>query len=186
MNEHLAENLDMGSRGVARPMALRQHRQEPDEQHAEEHSGGHDHGDHDRLEMLRLHHRHTLWIPWTILALGVWQMLAPVTLGHLKPEHWVHPSGGRGVWFSEQTHDLLRAQLMTYSDVLSGVLLLVFGWRTLRPNRPVGIAIAPWLMSGAGLAAQVNATLCGLLIAALAAPRGVVRERYGTWDRFVR
>lgn len=177
----------MGSRGVTRPMPLAQHAQGGD--------GGGDHGDHgdhggggdggggegggghDRHQMLRRHHRHTLWIPWTILALGVWQMLAPVTFGHLNPELWVHPSGGRGVWFSSETHDLLRAQLMTWSDFLAGALLVVFGWRTLRPNRPVAwwiccligiwLSFAPLAFWAPTAASYLNSTLVGILLVAL-------------------
>lgn len=29
------------------------------------------------------HHRLILWIPWTLIAIGVWLVLAPFTLGYL-------------------------------------------------------------------------------------------------------
>jgi hypothetical protein len=54
------------------------------------------------------------------------------------PPLWAVPSGGRGAWFADsQTYDSLRATLMTWSDVLSGLALTVLGWRALRSDRPV-------------------------------------------------
>jgi hypothetical protein len=94
-----------------------------------------------------LHHRQNLWIPWTVVLLGLWLITAPFTLGYLNEANWVVPSGGRGVWFSDDTHDRLRAQLMTWSNVLSGVALSVLGWRMLRRGRPV----AWWLACGVGV-----------------------------------
>ncbi|MEZ4421949.1 MAG: vitamin K epoxide reductase family protein [Gemmatimonadota bacterium] len=130
-----------------------------------------------RYEHLREQHRATLWIPWTLILLGIWMMLAPVTFGHLNPALWVEPSGGRGVWFSDGTHTALRASLMTWSDVLSGVLLVGLGWRRLRPDRP----ISGWLACGVGAwlnaapllfwaptsAAYLNDTLVGMWVIAL-------------------
>lgn len=84
-----------------------------------------------------------------MVLLGVWMMAAPFALGYLNPDLWVRPSGGRGVWFSQDTHDALRATLTTWSDILSGLLLVVLGWRSLRPNRPVSIwaccSVGIWL-----------------------------------------
>ncbi|MDY7100626.1 MAG: vitamin K epoxide reductase family protein [Actinomycetota bacterium] len=123
------------------------------------------------------HHRHTLWIPWTLVLLGIWMVLAPITLGYRNPELWAVPSGGRGVWFSDATHDSLRAWLLTWSDVISGALLIVLGWRALRPDRPVSrwlacgvgcwLIFAPivlWSPSAAGFA---NDSIVGLVVIAL-------------------
>lgn len=54
-------------------------------------------------------------------------------------------------------------------------------------NVLIGIALAglPWFL-GAPTLAALNATLCGLAVAALAIPRGPKKETYGDWDRFVR
>ncbi len=54
-------------------------------------------------------------------------------------------------------------------------------------NVLIGLALAalPWFFA-APLLAAVNATVCGLLVAGLAFPRGPKRETYGDWDRFVR
>jgi len=133
----------------------------------------------DRLSMLHRHHKQTLWIYWTLILLGFWTMLAPVTFGYMNEDLWVDPSGGRGVWFSQQTFTELRAWLMTWSDVAAGLLLVVFGWRSLVPNRPkslwtccgVGIwlTFAPVLFWAPTAASYVSDTVIGWL---KTAPRG--------------
>ncbi|MBW3538660.1 MAG: vitamin K epoxide reductase, partial [Planctomycetes bacterium] len=191
----------MGSRGVTRPMAEQQasaHGGASDhddhESHDHEHNGGHDehehehgggHGHHmsreDRLQMLRMHHKHTLWIYWTLPLLGVWTLLSPFTFGHLNPELWVDVSQGeRGPWWFGKDNQLgeLRAWLMTASDIAAGLVLVVFGWRSLTPNRPRSL----WACCGAGIwltfapvlfwcptaAAYVNDTAVGAMVIALA------------------
>lgn len=47
------------------------------------------------------------------------------------------------------------------------------------------LAIAPWFVSGAGMAAAIDGTLCGAALIILAFARGPKRETYGSWDRFV-
>ncbi|MHA7836750.1 MAG: vitamin K epoxide reductase family protein, partial [bacterium] len=49
-----------------------------------------------------------------------------------------------------------------------------------------GLALLPWLSSGAPGSAQGLALASGIAVLGLALPRGPVRERYGSWDRFVR
>lgn len=139
--------MNMKTRGVTRPMALPE---------AEGDNG--DEG-HDPEQMLEMHHRNTLWIQWTLILLGVWVLLAPFTLGYLNESLWARPSGGRGVWFADsETYDSLRAWLMTWSDVLSGSLLVVFGWWALKPDRPVSCS----------------------------ARRGEIRDSYGNWRLLTR
>jgi Vitamin K epoxide reductase family len=175
----------MAARGVTRPMAEQQVRQqlgEDNESGQPDHSGGHEgHGDEmsrdQRLQMLHMHHRQTLWIYWTVVILGVWTMLAPVTLGHMNPALWVDPGGGRGVWFSNETHTRLRALLMTASDIATGLLLVVFGWRSLLPNRPkslwtccflgIWLTFAPLVFWAPTAASYLNATVVGALVIAL-------------------
>ncbi|REK18955.1 MAG: vitamin K epoxide reductase [Planctomycetota bacterium] len=172
------EQLGMGSRGVTRPMA------EGEQRNGDDH-GSHEHGGHEmdreqRLGMLQMHHRHTLWVYWTLPVLGLWLLLAPFTFGYLNETLWVDPSGGRGPWFAEQsTPELreLRAWLMTGSDVVCGLVLLVFGWRSLTPNRPVSL----WICCGVGVwltlapvvfwaptaASYLNDSLVGIVVMAL-------------------
>jgi uncharacterized membrane protein len=131
----------------------------------------------DRLEMLRMHLRQTLWVYWLVVLLGVWLIASPFAFGYLNPDLWVRPSGGRGAWFGDETHDALRATLMTWSDVLSGLLLIVFGWRGLRPNRPfslwiccfvgVWLSVAPLVFWAPTAAAYLNDTVVGMLVVTL-------------------
>jgi hypothetical protein len=134
-------------------------------------------GDGDAETPLVRHHRLTIWIPWTVIVIGCWLLLAPLSLGHLNEALWTVPSGGRGVWFSDATHDELRARLMTWSDLLSGALLVVLGWRMLRPDRPrawwaaclvgVWLVFAPVVLWSPTAAAFANDSLLGLLVIAL-------------------
>jgi hypothetical protein len=129
-------------------------------------------------QMLASHHRQTLWIPWTLVLLGTWMLVAPFTFGYLSEELWTQPSGGRGAWFADTaTYESLRAQLMTWSDVVSGALLVALGWRALRPDRPVTwwaacfvgiwLVFAPVVVWAPTAAAFVNDSVVGLLVIAL-------------------
>ena len=170
----------MGSRGVTRPMALHEMQGDEQDQHDDHQQSGQDDrgGGMDRDHMLVMHHQQTLWIPWTLILLGCWLLVSPFTFGYLNEDLWVQPSGGRGPWFADSPgYESLRAWLMTWSDVASGALLVVLGWRALTPDRPVSmwaacfvgiwLVFAPvvlWSPSAAGFA---NATLVGLLVIAL-------------------
>jgi hypothetical protein len=152
--------MTTSTRGVTRPMGQR--------------DAHDDTGDESALEQ---HHRLTLWIPWTIVVIGIWLVLSPLMLGHMNEALWTTPSGGRGAWFSDQTHDSLRAQLMTWSDIVSGSLLVGFGWAMLRPNRPVtwwaACGVGAWLIFAPVVfwsptaAAFANDTVLGLIVIAL-------------------
>lgn len=157
----------MQSRGVTRPMAL----QEAQDPHDEDEQPS-------TQEMLESHHRHTLWIPWTLILLGVWLLVSPFTFGHLNEDLWTVPSGGRGPWFADaQTYDSLRATLITGSDLVSGGLLVLLGWRALRPDRPISLwaacfvgiwlVFAPVLFWAPTAAAFANDSIVGLLVIAL-------------------
>ena len=132
----------------------------------------------DVQQMLVSHHRQTLWIPWTLILLGVWLLLAPFTLGYLDEGQWSVPSGGRGAWFADAPmHGELRASLTMWSDVVSGALLVLLGWRALRPDRPVALwaaclvgvwlVFAPVVLWAPTAAAFANDSLVGLLVIAL-------------------
>lgn len=178
-------------RGVTRPMAEMQMKQEkqPDKKHKEHHDrdkkkdqedhdehGKHDHAGHkmtteQREQMLHMHHMQTLWIYWMIVILGFWMVLSPLTFSYGKAT--VEPAGGRDVWLSLAD----RVLAMEWSDIISGLLLIFFGWRSLTPNRPVSmwiccfigiwISIAPLIFWAPNAVAYVNGTLVGALIIAL-------------------
>lgn len=134
-------------------------------------------GGDSRREMLEQHHRKTLWVPWTVILLGVWLLLSPSAFGYGNPDLWTVPSGGRGAWLSNQTFDSLRADLMIWSDVISGALLVILGWRALTPDRPVSrwaaclvgvwLVFAPVVLWAPTAAGFVNDSLVGVLVIAL-------------------
>ncbi|QDG49431.1 vitamin K epoxide reductase family protein [Persicimonas caeni] len=153
----------MGERGVSRPMA-----------HG---SGDHDGGDGgdgsmspgQREKMLHMHHKKTLWCYWTVILLGLWTMSAPFTFGYLGEAADL----GREVWMS----DNVRIWGMVASEIISGLVLVVFGWRSLKPGRPISqwiccfagiwLSAAPLLLWSPNAAAYLNATVVGALVIAL-------------------
>lgn len=153
----------MALRGVTRPMAQQEIRSHQ--------AGAHGHGGHDGTEMLRLHHEQTLWVYWLLILLGFWLVLNPLTFSYSQGT--VEPSGGRDVWLTLAD----RAAVMTWSDILSGLALVVFGWRALRPNRPVSLWIccfvgiwltmAPVVFWSPTAAGFLNGSLVGMLVIGL-------------------
>lgn len=136
------------------------------------HAGGHaPPGSEERARHEEKHHAATLWIPWTLVLLGVWTMLAPVTFGY--DTGVVEPSGGREVWLSLPA----RVAATQWNDVACGAALTLLGWRALTPHRPVSL----WLACGVGIwlslapvvlwaptaVAYANDTLVGMLVIAL-------------------
>ncbi len=157
-------NKMMGSRGVSRPMAMKQMKQHHDKQQKDD-------GGMDRDMMLHMHHKQTLWIYWVLILLGLWTMAAPFAFGYWNNP--VQPAGGRDVWLAQET----RIQCMIWSDLISGLLLVIFGWRGLLPNRPISLwlacgvgvwmSFAPILFWSPSAAAYYNDTFVGALIIAL-------------------
>lgn len=159
-------------RGVTRPMARQalERELEQAEQHGDQDSPG-------RMDRLRAHQRQVLWIPWTLILLGVWQLFAPLTLGYDNQELWATPSGGRGVWFSDELMAPLRASLMTWSALATGVLLIVLGWRALKVDRPIAwwgacfvgiwLVFAPIVLWAPTASGFVNDSILGVLVIAL-------------------
>ncbi len=127
--------------------------------------------DADRMEMMKKHHRQTLWVWWSIILLGVWLMTFPATFGYAVGV--VEPAGGRWLPFSLST----RIAAMTISDLASGFLLIALGWRCLTPGR----AVSRWLACFVGIwlqwaplafwsptaAGYLNDTFVGVLVIAL-------------------
>lgn len=195
-------HMDMGLRGVGRPMAepefaqqrqqQQQQRQQPlhrehermpqrerqetsllpllfardeDEQRYPQMSRD------ERRSMIGKHHRQTLWMYWTVIFAGVWMMMFPFTFSHAAGV--VEPSGGREVWLSLEA----RIAAMAWSDVLSGAGLVLFGWRSLLPNRPysmwiccfigIWLIFAPLILWSPTAVGYLNSTIIGTLVIAL-------------------
>ncbi len=166
----------MGQRGVTRPMSEHHSMKEQGGKGGHQEGQGHEMHDHtmskdQRMQMLHMHHMQTLWIYWLLVILGVWLVLSPLTFSYAKAT--VAPSGGREVWLTLQQ----RISFMTWSDIISGLLLIFFGWRTLTPNRPVSLwiccfigiwlSLAPLLFWAPNAAAYLNDTLVGVLVISL-------------------
>jgi hypothetical protein len=104
------------------------------------------------------------------IAIGAWLMLTRLTFD----------SGGT----------------MANSDHLVGALVVTFSIiafaEVARSVRFINIVFgawliaAPWLLDGAASPlATWNGVICGLLLIALAIPRGPVKDSYAGWDRYV-
>ena len=111
--------------------------------------------------------------PWTLVvstALGLWLMVAPAVLGNTKPVADIDHLGG--------------ALIVTVSVITMGEVMRIGRYLTVL----LGLLVAglPWLLGGATESGQINDLLVGLLVAALAVPRGPKHEQYGLWEPYVR
>lgn len=101
-----------------------------------------------------------------------------------------------GVWltFTRVTFD--SAGAMADSDHMVGLLVLTFtiialaevGRATRFINIPFGIWLiaAPWLLDGVASPLAIwNGVICGVLLIALAIPRGAIKDSYAGWDRYI-
>lgn len=160
---------NMMNRGVTRPGDHSE--QQTAELHASMHMGAHDMNQEQRMKMLHMHHAQTLWIYWLLLILGVWLVLSPLTFSYAKGT--VSTGETRTLWLSLSQ----RIAACTWSDIISGLLLIVFSTRSLVPNRPfslwmccfVGIWLnmAPLLFWAPTAAIYINDTLVGVLVISL-------------------
>jgi hypothetical protein len=111
-------------------------------------------------------------IPWNLglcALLGVWLMFAPAVLGTTQ-------------WAADSDH-LLGALVVTFAVIAWGEIA--------RPARLINIALgfwlaaAPWMLSGATTTSRWNDLAVGLALIVLSLPRGKIKERFGTWNRFL-
>lgn len=110
--------------------------------------------------------------PWSLLvpaALGVWQMASPAFFG----------SAGAAAASNE-----LTGAIVTTTAVLA-MAEVTRSARFLNIIAGFWIAVAPWILSGATPSARWSDVAAGAAVLLLSLPRGAVKERYGTWDRFV-
>jgi len=158
------QDLGMDSRGVTRPMMH-------DKNDSDEGKGQMEMDREHRMEMLQMHHKQTLWVYWMIILLGAWIILFPLTFSYAKGV--VAPSGGREIWLSLSE----RISIMKWSDIISGILLVFFGFRSLYPDRPVSVwvccftgvwlSIAPLVFWSPTAAGYLNDTFIGMLVISL-------------------
>ncbi len=114
-----------------------------------------------------------LSLPWTLIistGIGAWLMFSRMTVGN---------SGS-----------------MANGDHLIGALVVTFSIIALsepaRSTRFINILfglwlfIAPWILSGATSSLAIwNDVISGILLIALAIPRGPIKESYASWDRYI-
>ncbi|MEZ4616082.1 MAG: vitamin K epoxide reductase family protein [Caldilineaceae bacterium] len=128
-------------------------------------------GEEARCAQQAQHHRQTLWVYWTIILLGAWMVAGAFTFGYQNGV--VQVAGDRWLPWTLET----RQRLMFWSDLISGALLLGFGWLSLNPFRPkalwgaclvgVWMNFAPLLFWSPTAWGYVNNTLVGALVVAL-------------------
>lgn len=132
------------------------------------------HGEHEG--MMREMHQSTLWVHFAAIALGVWLVSSPFALGYLDiglAGAVLEVSAERGLPTVEW-----RNAAMAWSDVLSGILIILFGALSLSrrfgwaqwANTFVGLWLlfAPLVFWTPSPAAYFNDTLVGTLVIALA------------------
>jgi len=49
----------------------------------------------------------------------------------------------------------------------------------------LAVAVLPWFLGDAGTTVKVIDTVAGLVVAGLAIPRGIKKEQYGLWDKYI-
>lgn len=138
------------------------------------------HAAHEDEEMLRRHlsdmrkmHFRTIWVHLLNIALGLWLATSPFVLDlfgeQAFPEAVERVTAERGLWAP-----LLRNSLTGWSDVVSGMLIAIFGFLSLSPrfswaqwgNAAVGLWLlfAPLVFWTPSAAAYANDTLVGALV----------------------
>jgi hypothetical protein len=112
-------------------------------------------------------------LPWNLLvsvAIGLWLMFAPSTLGSTgTAAHSDHLVGAL----------IVTVVMIALADVGRAVRFVnvLFG---------VWVIASPWLLGGATTGSKWNDVVVGALVVLLSFPRGKIGERYGSFDRFIR
>ena len=125
---------------------------------------------------VRAHRARTLWVPTAVVLLGVWLVFAPATFGYGDPTQ--APAAVEELTSERGLSDVAtRGSWMTWSDIASGILLIVSGLLWLAPRRHwagwaasvVGLWLmfAPLLFWAPDEAAYLNGLIVGGLVVAL-------------------
>jgi len=111
-------------------------------------------------------------VPWRLLvsaALGLWLMAAPA----------VFDTSG----VAADSDHLVGA--LTVTTAVIAMAEVVRAGRFLNVLFCVWLIVAPWLFSSASAGARVNDVITGVAVILISFRRGIVRDRYGTWDRYI-
>jgi hypothetical protein len=103
------------------------------------------------------------------VILGVWLMFAPSVLG--------------GAEMVANSDRLIGALIVTVAAISTAEVVRAF--RFLNLLFGIWLLIAPWALAGATSAGRWNDVVAGLMLLALTLPRGLVREKYARWDRWI-
>jgi uncharacterized membrane protein len=154
---------------------MQKHDTDPNYSHAahDRMMGGMDHGD-----MMHAEHQRTLWCHFTNMMLGAWLLTAPFVFGYLNVEREAYDLARLAIERELPSLEL-RNLLMTISDVISGLLIIVFAafslsrrtsWWAQWANAAVGfwLLMAPLVFWAPSPAAYGNDTLIGALVIAFA------------------
>jgi hypothetical protein len=111
-------------------------------------------------------------VPITLMLsvlVGIWLMFAPAVLG--------------GSGMAAHSDRLIGALIVTVAAISTAEVVRAF--RFLNLLFGIWLVIAPWALAGATTAMRWNDVALGLILCALTLPRGSVREKYATWDRWI-
>lgn len=111
-------------------------------------------------------------LPWSLVmstALGVWLMVAPSVLA---------TEGA----IADSDH-LVGALVVTFSVIAWAEVTRSARWAIVLLG--AWLLVAPWLLTDTTLLARWNDMAVGVVLAGLSVNRGIIRERYGSWDRYV-
>lgn len=122
------------------------------------------------------------------------QMISPMVWGVTAPWTLVL-SAGAGLWLMFAPALFGSQASAADSDHLVGALVVTVAVmvmaEVIRAGRFINvlfgawIAVAPWVLTGATSTSRWNGVIVGAVLILLSIPPGRVRERYGSWDRYV-
>ncbi len=157
------KHTDMATRGVTRPQM--------------DMGDGHEEMTPEmRQEMQHQHHTQTLWIYFLLVLLGVWLISSPFTLGYADASTFGE-TAARVTVERDLLPPAVRGERMLWSDLLSGIALVILGLLSLNPRRlwapwaaslvGVWLLFAPVIFWAPSAAAYANDTFVGALVIAL-------------------
>lgn len=150
---------------------------ESGDEHGRAHAGMKDHDMMDPQTMHEQQHYRMIWVPSVVVGLGAWLISSPFTLGYTNAE-----LAGSDVSRISEMRGLspiaARGAAMMWSDVASGLALMVLGFLSLAPRRlwapwaaavvGVWLLFAPLVLWAPTAGVYGNDTIVGALVIALA------------------
>jgi len=110
-------------------------------------------------------------LPWNLALsalIGAWLLFTRLTFGTTETMANADHVIGFLVLTTLSIAAAEATRAVRYLNVMFGAALLV----------------TPFLL-GAGTAATINSTVCGMSLIALSLRRGTIRQRYGIWQRWI-